>query len=150
MKSQSHNKFVSFLTFFAIAGIAIGTMALLITVSILNGFEKKIADNVSSFTSNIEIQGFERVPLPDYLSVLATISARQNVKSVSPFIEHEAMIRATGRTNLLPAAEASNLTEGVLLKGILSQYDNSSLRNDIVSGKYGFSTNTERETGAPD
>ncbi|MGO9480706.1 MAG: ABC transporter permease [Candidatus Kryptoniota bacterium] len=140
MKSQSHNKFVSFLTFFAIAGIAIGTMALLITVSILNGFEKKIADNVSSFTSNIEIQGFERVPLPDYLSVLATISARQNVKSVSPFIEHEAMIRATGRTNLLPAAEASNLTEGVLLKGILSQYDNSSLRNDIVSGKYGFST----------
>lgn len=56
MKSQSHNKFVSFLTFFAITGIAIGTMALLITLSILNGFEKKMTDNVSNFTSNIDIR----------------------------------------------------------------------------------------------
>ncbi len=138
LKSQSHNKFVSFLTFFAITGIAIGTMALLITLSILNGFEKQITDNVSNFTSNIEIQGFERVPLPDYLSVLDTISAQQNVKSVSPFVAHEAMIRASGRRN-------SSLTEGVLLKGILPRYDNSSLRNDIALGQYNLTTESGNE-----
>lgn len=111
IKSRSHNRFVSFLTFFATAGLAIGIMALLITISILNGFQKKITENVSNFTSNIEIQGFERVPLPDYASAFRVISAESNVKSVSPFVEHEAMIRAnkTGGAS----------TEGILLKGIL-------------------------------
>ncbi len=128
IKSRSHNRFVSFLTFFATAGLAIGIMALLITISILNGFQKKITENVSNFTSNIEIQGFERVPLPDYASAFRVISAESNVKSVSPFVEHEAMIRAnkTGGAS----------TEGILLKGILPEYDNSNLRNEIQSGKY--------------
>lgn len=131
IKSRSHNRFVSFLTVFATAGLAIGTMALLITMSILNGFQKKIAENVSNFTSNIEIQGFERVPLPNYTSTLYEISTQPNVKSVSPFVEHEAMIRVN-------KAGVHSATEGILLKGILSEYDNSGLRHEIKSGKYQF------------
>lgn len=130
-QSRSHNRFVSFLTVFAIIGLAIGTMALLITVSILNGFQKKITENVSNFTSNIEIRGFEEVPLPDYLSTLKTIASQQNVKSVSPFVTHEAMIRVH-RTHKVNAPS----TDGILLKGILPQYDNSGLRHEIKSGKY--------------
>lgn len=134
LKSRTHNRFVSFLTFFATAGLAIGTMALLITVSILNGFEKKITDNISNFTSNIEIQGFERVPLPDYKSVLNTILTQPNVKSASPFISHEAMIRVAR-----VRGTSVSSTDGILLKGILSAYDNSSLRNEIKSGRYELS-----------
>ena len=106
-------------------------MALLVTVSILNGFQKKIAENVSNFTSNIEIRGFEQVPLPNYVSVLREISAQPNVRSVSPFVEHEAMIRVN-------KAGVHSATEGVLLKGILPEYDNSGLRHEIKSGKYQF------------
>lgn len=134
LQSRSHNRFVSFLTFFAITGLAIGTMALLITVSILNGFQKKISENVSSFTSNIEIQGFERVPLPDYFSTLKTISAQPNVKSVSPFISHEAMIRVHRVRKV-----AASSTDGILLKGIMPEYDNSGLRNEIKYGHYQLS-----------
>jgi len=130
MKSRSHNRFVSFLTIFATAGLAIGTMALLITVSILNGFEKKITDNVSNFTSNIEIQGFERAPLPDYGNALRLIRSQSNVTSASPFVAHEAMMRVRGGTSS---------ADGILLKGILPQYDNSSLRNEIKSGNYQLS-----------
>ncbi len=130
-QSHSHDRFVSFLTLFAIIGLAIGTMALLITVSILNGFEKQITENVSNFTSNIEIRGFENVPLPDYLSTLKTITSQPNVRSVSPFVAHEAMIRVH-RTSVVNAPS----TDGVLLKGILPQYDNSSLRKEIKSGRY--------------
>ncbi len=130
-QSRSHNRFVSFLTFFAILGLAIGTMALLITVSILNGFQQKITENVSNFTSNIEIQGFEQVPLPDYTSTLRTISGQENVKSVSPFVEHEAMIRVH-RARSVDAPS----TDGILLKGILPKYDNSDLRNEIKTGRY--------------
>jgi lipoprotein-releasing system permease protein len=108
-------------------------MALLITVSILNGFQQKITENVSNFTSNIEIQGFEQVPLPDYKSTLKTIAAQTNVKSVSPFVEHEAMIRVH-RAHSVDAPS----TDGILLKGILPQYDNSSLRHEIKSGQYDF------------
>jgi lipoprotein-releasing system permease protein len=130
-RSRSHNRFVSFLTFFAITGLAIGTMALLITVSILNGFQKKITENVSNFTANIEIRAFENAPLPDYDNTLKTIRSQPNVKSVSPFVVHEAMLRVH-RSNGVGAPS----TDGVLLKGILPEYDNSSLRHEIKSGKY--------------
>lgn len=109
-------------------------MALLITVSILNGFQKQITKNVSDFTSNIEIRGFEDVPLPDYQAALKKISAQQNVKSVSPFVAHEAMIRVH-RSRRVNAPS----TDGILLKGILSGYDNSGLRHEIKSGKYDLS-----------
>ncbi len=133
-KSKKNKKFISFLAIFAVAGLAIGIMALLITISILNGFQQKITQNVSNFTSNIEIQGFERVPLSDYKGAIQIISSNPNVKSVSPFISHEAMLRVTSsRGNLI-----SN-TDGVLLKGIDSSMDNSQLKYDIVRGKYFFS-----------
>lgn len=134
MQSRSHNRFVSFLTFFAITGLAIGTMALLITVSILNGFQKQISKNVSDFTANIEIRGFENVPLPDYKTTEGTIRQTPNVKSASPFISHEAMIRVH-RSHYVDAPE----TDGLLLKGILPRYDNSSLRKEIKYGKYDLS-----------
>lgn len=127
LRSRSHNRFVSFLTFFATTGLAIGVMALLITISILNGFQKKITENVSSFTSNIEIEGFERVPLPDFLQTFRTLSSEPNVKSVSPFVSHEAMIRTKN---------GFSSTEGILLKGILPEYDNSNLRTEIKAGSY--------------
>lgn len=133
-QSRSHNRFVSFITVFAVIGLAIGTMALLITVSILNGFQKQITKNVSDFTSNIEIRGFEDVPLPDYKTVLPKIASQQNVKSVSPFAAHEAMIRVH-RSHRVNAPS----TDGILLKGILPQYDNSGLRKEIRSGKYDLS-----------
>lgn len=133
-RSRSHNRFVSFITLFAVIGLAIGTMALLITVSILNGFQKKIAQNVSNFTANIEIRGFENVPLPDYPAAMRKIKSHNNVKSVSPFVSHEAMIRVH-RSHRVNAPS----TDGILLKGILPQYDNSDLRNEIKFGKYNLS-----------
>lgn len=135
-QSKSHNRFVSFITLFAVIGLAIGTMALLITVSILNGFQKKITENVSNFTANIEIRGFENMPLPDYPSALKKIEATRNVKSASPFVSHEAMIRVH-RTYRVDAPS----TDGILLKGILSKYDNSDLRNEIKLGGYDLSNN---------
>ncbi|MCL4538607.1 MAG: ABC transporter permease [Bacteroidetes bacterium] len=134
LRSRSHNRFVSFLTFFATIGLAIGTSALLITVSILNGFQKQISENVSNFTANIEIRGFEQVPLPGYQATLRTIDGVKNVKSASPFVSHEAMIRVH-RTHYVNAPE----TDGILLKGILPGYDNSSLRNEIRQGRYDLS-----------
>lgn len=134
LRSRSHNRFVSFLTFFATIGLAIGTSALLITVSILNGFQKQISENVSNFTANIDIRGFEQVPLPGYRATLRTIDGVKNVKSASPFVSHEAMIRVH-RTHYVNAPE----TDGILLKGILPGYDNSSLRNEIKQGRYDLS-----------
>ena len=134
LRSRSHNRFVSFLTFFATIGLAIGTSALLITVSILNGFQKQISDNVSNFTANIEIRGFEQVPLPGYQATLRTIDGVKNVKSASPFVSHEAMIRVH-RNHYVNAPE----TDGILLKGILPGYDNSSLKNEIKQGRYDLS-----------
>lgn len=45
--SGSDSKFISFITYISILGVTLGVAALIITISILNGFEKEIRDKVS-------------------------------------------------------------------------------------------------------
>ena len=45
--------FISFLTFIAVAGITLGVAALIITLTILAGFEHEIKTKVTGFTSHI-------------------------------------------------------------------------------------------------
>lgn len=63
LSSRRNRGFISFITLIGIAGIALGVAALIITLSILDGFEKTIKGNVVSFTAHMEIFGFSGLPL---------------------------------------------------------------------------------------
>ena len=41
----------------AVIGIAVGTMAMVLSVSVLNGFESKIVDRIIGFEGDIKLRG---------------------------------------------------------------------------------------------
>ena len=119
------SKFISFITFAAIIGVAIGVAALIISVSVLNGFEKEITSRTISLSSHIQITTFKPQGISDYQSVINTITDPKynlGIISAHPFVQREAVIKF------------KNKTEGILVKGVRNQDSIFSTQRKIING----------------
>lgn len=117
--------FISFITLISIAGVAIGVTALIISVSVLNGFEKEITEKAVSVSSHIQVTTFKPSGIADYQSVINQISSPEEnlgIISAHPFVQREAVIKF--RDN----------TEGIILKGVRSEDNVFSSQRKIVQG----------------
>ena len=55
-KRSGRNRFISFISMISMAGIALGVAALIIVMSVMNGFQKEVRDRMLSVLPHIEIQ----------------------------------------------------------------------------------------------
>ena len=132
LRSRRNAGFFSFIAAIAILGVALGTAALIIALSILGGFEREITEKVVGFSSHVQILAFQNQPLynPAYTEqvVLDSISV---VRSISPFVQREALIRTREGV------------DGVFLKGLDPENDNSTTWRYIVEGQYDLAHETD-------
>ncbi|MFN0157702.1 MAG: FtsX-like permease family protein [Bacteroidota bacterium] len=125
LQSRNNNGFISFITAIAITGVALGTAALIITLSVLGGFEREITQKVIGFTSHVQIQGFQSIPLTNHIqNALLIEDSIEEVQGVAPFVSREALIRSR------------ESVDGIFLKGLDPVRDFSSVGRFIVQGKY--------------
>jgi lipoprotein-releasing system permease protein len=123
--SKGDSKFISFITYISILGVTLGVATLIVTVSILNGFEKEIRDKVAGLVSHIQISSFMSDGLSDYSNAIEIIKdSVKGVTGISPIVQKEAVIRFK-----------SNV-EGIILKGIFPETDLSTTRNKILKGEF--------------
>jgi lipoprotein-releasing system permease protein len=123
--SKKDSKFVSFITYISILGIALGVATLIVTVSILSGFEKEIKNKVAGLVSHIQVSSFLPEGLSDYNKTIRQIKdSIPQVTDASPYVQKEAVIRF--KENI----------EGILLKGVVQETDLSSTRNKITRGEF--------------
>jgi lipoprotein-releasing system permease protein len=116
---------LSFISTIAIAGVCLGTAALIIALSILDGFEREIKEKVISFTSHIHVTGYGSKPLDDPDRSVEILRERvPGIRSIMPYAAREGMIRS--RLGV----------EGVYLKGIDTSRDDGRLRAQITGGTY--------------
>lgn len=125
------NRFVSFITAISVLGVMFGVTALLVSLSILDGFDGTLRTNMVSFLGHIEVTSFGGRPLRNYPQTLAQVPRKvPGVKAISPFAAREAILRS--RTAL----------EGVLLRGVLTSNNVSAIRNKIIAGSFAFPTDS--------
>ena len=89
-------------------GLAVGVSALLLTLFILNGFERVISDKIAEFDGHIRIRHFLNEPISSRLTTIdsALINFDDDIR-VSSFIQKPALLRK------------GNLAEGVIVEGCL-------------------------------
>ena len=134
IRSGRKGGFLSFITFIAIIGIALGVATLIITLSVLAGFEREITDKVIGFTSHIQVTGFQNQALLHYDENIRMIrDSIPSLASIAPFAAREGLIRS--RDGI----------DGILLKGIDPSEETGGVRRYIVKGVYQL----DREKGAP-
>ena len=116
---------LSFISTIAVAGVCLGTAALIIALSILDGFEREIKSTVINFTSHVHVTGYSNRPLDDpEKSVRLMLERVPGVRSVLPYAAREGMIRSRAGV------------DGVYLKGLDTAFDDGRLARQITAGAF--------------
>jgi lipoprotein-releasing system permease protein len=121
-RSQNRSGFVSFITFFSIAGILLGVASLITVVSVMNGFEGELKKRILGLVPHVVIADKSEA-MTDWSKQRDTMLKQPHVLQVSPFLEAEALIQST------------STLQGVLLQGIVPEYESQNIiHSHIVAG----------------
>ena len=122
-RGRRKDGFMSFISGMSVASIALGVMALIIVLSVMNGFQKEVRDRMLSVLSHIEIVNLAG-PVDHWAERTAEIEKRSpEVIAGAPFVSGQALL-STGSTvrgamvrGIDPAAEpkVSDLAQAVRL-----------------------------------
>ena len=92
LRAKRRTRFVSFISFISLIGIALGVAALIVILSVMNGFEGELRERLLSMTAHGHVSGDQRT-LDDWADVRETVLATDGVQAAAPFVEMEGMIR---------------------------------------------------------
>lgn len=120
-KRKSH--FVSFITFISIAGVALGVFALIVVLSVMNGFGNELRNRTLSMTSHATVTGLNGY-LTDWQQTSDLVTKHAEVDGVAPYIRKEVML-SNGRR-----------VSGSLVRGIKPELEKqvSDIESKMVSG----------------
>ena len=122
----------------AIIGIAMGLAVMILAVAILTGFKQQIRDKVVGFGSHIQIMNFdsnisfETTPISDTEVFIPKIKKIPGVRHVEVFATKAGIIKT------------DKDIQGVVLKGISSDFDWSYFSSNMVDGSVFIVTDTGR------
>ena len=90
--------FVSFISAMSMASIALGVMALIIVLSVMNGFQKEVRDKMLSVLSHAEVLSIG-APIPDWQKTAAELKKQQpEIIGAAPFLRGQGLL--TSGTNV--------------------------------------------------
>ncbi|QKV54143.1 lipoprotein-releasing ABC transporter permease subunit [Comamonas antarctica] len=91
-RATRRNGFISFISGVSMLGIALGVAALIIVLSVMNGFQKEVRDRMLSVVSHIEIFAPQGAALPSLERTLAEARRNPNVVGAAPFVSSQALL----------------------------------------------------------
>ncbi len=91
-RATRRNGFISFISGVSMLGIALGVAALIIVLSVMNGFQKEVRDRMLGVVSHIEIYAPSGAALPDLARTLREVRAHPQVLAAAPFIATQALL----------------------------------------------------------
>ena len=91
-RAGRRNGFISFISGVSMLGIALGVAALIIVLSVMNGFQKEVRDRMLSVISHIEIFESGGNALSDWRATAAQARLNPQVIGVAPFIAAQVLI----------------------------------------------------------
>ena len=133
-RAKRRNQFISFISAFSLVGMALGVMALIIVLSVMNGFDREMKERILSVIPH----GFiDQIPaLNDWQTLAAKVDQHPQVVASAPYIASSAMVSYAGGVEaielqgVLPEAEARvSVVEQRMLVGSIAQ---------LQPGEYGI------------
>jgi lipoprotein-releasing system permease protein len=91
-RAGRRNGFISFISGVSMLGIALGVAALIIVLSVMNGFQQEVRDRMLSVISHIEIFDAQGGALPDWQATAATARRDERVIGAAPFVAAQALV----------------------------------------------------------
>jgi len=105
--SKKKFNFITIISLVSIIGVCIGVAALIIVLSVFNGFNSKVTNILISFDPHIRIETADNSKLSDYGGILEKLKEK-GIKSASPYSVNKGMLAS------------NNVNEVVFIKGVLA------------------------------
>jgi len=105
-RAKRRNHFISFISAVSMAGIGLGVMALIVVLSVMNGFQEELRTRILGVAAHMEITGpDERVA--DWRGLAEQVRQHSEVRGFAPYVSGQGLL-AVGQN-----------TKGTMIRGIL-------------------------------
>ena len=123
-RAKRRNHFISFISLISMLGIGLGVAALIVVLSVMNGFQKELRTRILGVASHIQITGINGELNADWQSIAAQAARHPAVRAAAPFVQSQAMFTVDGGV------------KGALVRGILPDAEErvADFRKTIKSG----------------
>ena len=123
-RAKRRNGFVSFIAMISMLGIALGVAALIVVLSVMNGFGKELRERTLGMTAHATVTGHDG-RLRNWQQIQVRVDEHTRVIDSAPYTQNEAML-----TN-------SNRVSGAIIRGVLPDQEPrvSDIADKMVSGK---------------
>ena len=93
LRAKRRTRFVSFITLISLIGIALGVAALIVILSVMNGFEGELRSRLLSMSAHGFVTGKSGVT-SDWRQLVNEVEAEEGVAAAAPVVELEGMIQS--------------------------------------------------------
>jgi len=111
LKAKTKMAFIPIITFISVMGVAVGVMALVVVISVMNGFDTDLRQKILGNHSHLLVESYYGIP--DYLEMIEVIEQEPGVVAAAPVHVGHALIRTLGTA----------VADGVRVKGIEAGYE---------------------------
>lgn len=119
LRAKRRTRFVSFITLISLLGIALGVAALIVILSVMNGFEGELRGRLLSMSAHGNVTQVGGTT-PGWRALREDVQSEAGVAAAAPFVELEGMIQS-GRD-----------LEPVMVHGIVPEYE-TAMSGDVIN-----------------
>ena len=122
-KTKGGDRFVSFISLISMVGIALGVAALIVVLSVMNGFQHELRDRILGVVSHVQIKAAQG-SLTDWKRLSKKIDSKDSVIGFAPYVTVQGLL------------SNKKFVRGVLIRGILPDFESqvSSINESLIYG----------------
>ncbi|MCL4800639.1 MAG: lipoprotein-releasing ABC transporter permease subunit [Burkholderiales bacterium] len=111
-RAKRRNHFVSFISAVSMIGIALGVAALIVVLSVMNGFQKEVRARILGVASHVQISGPDN-ELAGWRAVAEGARGQPHVVAAAPYVNAQGLLQHEGGVR------------GVLVRGVVPELENA-------------------------
>lgn len=120
--------FLSVISIIAILGVVVGVAAIIVVLSVMNGFHTELQRRILGVTPHIILTKYYNRPVEDYKPLILKLNKFKGIENTAPFIYTKTFIKS------------KDGADGILLKGVVPELESkiTDITRSIVDGRFSF------------
>lgn len=106
LRSKKRTGFVSLITWISVGGVALGVIALIVVLSMVNGFEEEVRSRIVGTNAHLILLTYGDGGIADYETVRQQVIREPGITGSAPFVYGKALLSAGAQS------------DGVIIKGV--------------------------------
>lgn len=98
LKAKRKQTFISVITLISVAGVTVGVMALVVVLSVMNGFRADLLSKILGVNSHLLVMSYDGA-FPDYEALEKEVRETEGVVAASPFVYSQVMVNHAGKVS---------------------------------------------------